>query len=407
MKNLKIRKGGKMIKKARGEMITRKFLPLNDGQKTGIYCHIPFCVKKCAYCDFNSRACQDENTIDRYFQALKKEILLFSPNQKIAVDSIYFGGGTPSAVAASKIKDLMTVFKNEFALSKESEITIEVNPGTITEKKLLVYKEAGINRISIGFQAWQDELLRLLGRVHDQKDFIRGIESVKKAGFSNISVDLMYGIPSQTLAMVEESLSALVCLGATHFSCYSLILEADTPLTKKVQAGLLTLPAEEEERQMHWLIDRFLEKNKYHHYEISSFAKATYASRHNLKYWQMAPYLGFGLGAHGFYQGIRYGNEGNYKRYMALLESGQDPRQKEPPLSKRQWMNDWMLLGLRKVEGLDSRHFQRIFHEDFFKVYEKEIAGLIARKLLIQEDYHLRLTRHGQDFANQVFGAFI
>lgn len=134
MKNLKIRKGGKMIKKARGEMITRKFLPLNDGQKTGIYCHIPFCVKKCAYCDFNSRACQDENTIDRYFQALKKEILLFSPNQKIAVDSIYFGGGTPSAVAASKIKDLMTVFKNEFALSKESEITIEVNPGQLQRK---------------------------------------------------------------------------------------------------------------------------------------------------------------------------------------------------------------------------------------------------------------------------------
>ena len=158
---------------------------------------------------------------------------------------------------------------------------------------------------------------------------------------------------------------------------------------------------------MHWLIDAFLEKNKYHHYEISSFAKAGYKSRHNLKYWEMAPYLGFGLGAHGFYQGIRYGNEGNYKKYLALLESGRDPSQKEPALTKRQWMNDWMLLGLRKLDGLDSRHFQKNFHEDFFKVYDQEIAGLITRKLLIQDGYRLYLTRHGQDFANQVFKLFI
>ncbi len=386
-----------------------KYYPLNQSQKVGIYCHIPFCIKKCAYCDFNSWVCQDEKTIDHYFQALKKEILGFVEGQKekIAVDSIYFGGGTPSAVGAIKIKDLMDLLKTHFVLSKESEITLEVNPGTITEEKLLVYKEAGINRISVGFQAWQNDLLGLLGRAHDQKDFIQAMAAMKKIGFTNISVDLMYGIPRQSLAMMEETLNALVAFKASHFSCYSLILEANTPLTKKVEKGLLKLPAEDKERQMHWLIDEFLKKNKYDHYEISSFAKRGYQSRHNLKYWQMAPYLGFGLGAHGFYQGVRYGNEDSYKKYMGLIELGRDPSQKESPLTKRQWMNEWMVLGLRKLAGVDNREFQSFFQLDFFKVYENEIKALIKRNLLVQEGHCLRLSSHGQDFANQVFGTFI
>lgn len=380
---------------------------LAKNRKIGVYCHIPFCIKKCAYCDFNSWVCRDENNINAYFEALKNEVLLVTKNQRIAVDSIYLGGGTPSAVAAIKIKELMTLLRNQFNLSKKAEITIEINPGTVTEEKLFLYKEAGINRVSVGLQAWQNELLKVLGRAHDQKDFIQTMAALKKIGFTNKSVDLMYGIPGQTVEMIKETLAAVVEIKPTHFSCYSLILEAGTGLTQKVKQGLLELPAEEKEREMHWLIHEYLEKNDYRHYEISSYAKKGYESQHNLKYWQMNPYLGFGLGAHSFYQGVRYGNESHYKKYLELIQAGQEPSHKNPPLTKKEWMKDWMLLGLRKLEGIDNREFQKQFQLDFFKLYKKEITELIDRKLLLRESHYLRLTAHGQDFANQVFVFFV
>ncbi len=389
---------------------------MNDTKKNrteplGIYCHIPFCLKKCAYCDFSSFACQSEEAIKDYFAALHQEIRIFVTANKEAalpaVDTIYFGGGTPTAVEAGLIEKTLALLKEVFAIKADAEITIEINPGTLTGEKASRYKNAGINRVSVGLQAWQDFLLQVLGRVHNQADFIKTMQILKTTGFKNFSVDLMVGLPGQKLADVLETLQALMAFAPTHLSSYSLILEPGTPMANWVEAGQLDLPDDDEEREMHWAVDGFLKEQGFKHYEISSYCKPGYQSRHNLKYWELHPYLGFGLGAHGFYNGRRYGNTTELGRYIDLLKSEKSPSVWEPLMETQEMMSEWMFLGLRKLAGIRDDDFVARFGQSFFVPYGKVINSLIADGLLGWDGTVLKLTDRGQDFGNLVFMAFV
>lgn len=380
-------------------------------ERLGIYCHIPFCLKKCAYCDFSSFACQEEEIITAYFKDLQQEIKNFAKKNKNAdiskVDTIYFGGGTPSSVRAEHIEAILALFKEVFVICDDAEITIEINPGTLTAKKASRYKKAGINRVSMGLQAWQDVLLKTLGRVHNQADFITAMKILNDAGFNNISVDVMYGLPGQKLADVLETLAELMAFSPTHLSCYSLILEENTPMEKLVASGRLNLPDEDEERVMHWAIDTYLKDHGYQHYEISSYGKPGYESKHNLKYWELVPYLGFGLGAHGYYHGQRYGNTDELKSYSRLIAAGKSPGIAEPVMKTDMLMGEWMFLGLRKLSGIRDEDFKARFGQSFFIKYQKVICSLLKEDLLEWDGAILKLTPTGQDFGNRVFMSFV
>ena len=386
-------------------------IKVNGAAGLGIYCHIPFCLKKCAYCDFSSFSCQSEETIRIYFEALHKEIRNFANENKNSilpmVDTIYFGGGTPSSVDAGQIETTLAILKEVFVIKADAEITIEINPGTLTRDKASRYQEAGINRASVGLQAWQDFLLQILGRVHSQADFIKTMEILKSTGFENFSVDVMVGLPGQKLADVMETLGALMAFSPTHLSSYSLILEPDTPMANWVEAGQLELPDEDEEREMHWAVDRFLKEQGYQHYEISSYCRPGYESRHNVKYWELVPYLGFGLGAHGYFKGRRYGNVSELNQYCELLIAGKSASIFEPVMEIPEMRSEWMFLGLRKLGGIRDDDFRACFGESFFVCYGEVINSLIADELLAWDGSVLKLTSRGQDFGNRVFMAFV
>ncbi|PKK87547.1 MAG: coproporphyrinogen III oxidase [Candidatus Wallbacteria bacterium HGW-Wallbacteria-1] len=386
-------------------------IKVNGAAGLGIYCHIPFCLKKCAYCDFSSFSCQSEETIRIYFEALHKEIRNFANENKNSilpmVDTIYFGGGTPSSVDAGQIETTLAILKEVFVIKADAEITIEINPGTLTRDKASRYQEAGINRASVGLQAWQDFLLQILGRVHSQADFIKTMEILKSTGFENFSVDVMVGLPGQKLADVMETLGALMAFSPTHLSSYSLILEPDTPMANWVEAGQLELPDEDEEREMHWAVDRFLKEQGYQHYEISSYCRPGYESRHNVKYWELVPYLGFGLGAHGYFKGRRYGNVNEINQYCELLIAGKSASIFEPVMEIPEMRSEWMFLGLRKLGGIRDDDFRACFGESFFVCYGEVINSLIADELLAWDGSVLKLTSRGQDFGNRVFMAFV
>lgn len=386
-------------------------LKVDGGAGLGIYCHIPFCLKKCAYCDFSSFSCQHEAVIRDYFVALHKEIRKFAEENKKstlpAVDTIYFGGGTPSAVDVRHIETTLLLLNEVFQVKEDAEITIEINPGTLTADKARRYKKSGINRASVGLQAWQDFLLKILGRIHSQTDFIKAMELLKEAGFNNYSVDVMVGLPGQKLEDVMETLQAVIKYAPTHLSCYSLILESGTPMANWVESGQLELPDEDEEREMHWAVDGFLKEQGFLHYEISSFCQPGYESRHNVKYWELVPYLGFGLGAHGYFNGQRYGNSNDLNAYCQLLKAGKSPAIFEPEMTLAEQMSEWMFLGLRKLGGIREDDFCARFGESYFVPFGEVIQSLITARLLAWDGSVLKLTPRGQDFGNQVFMAFV
>ncbi|WP_373483284.1 radical SAM family heme chaperone HemW [Acetobacterium sp.] len=377
----------------------------------GIYCHIPFCLKKCAYCDFSSFSSQSEEVIRDYFEALHKEIRNFARENENsvlpAVDTIYLGGGTPSSVDARYIEKTLSLLRDVFVIRDDAEITIEINPGTLTGDRASRYKKAGINRASVGLQAWQDFLLKILGRVHSQADFIKSMEILKSSGFENFSVDVMVGLPGQKLEDVMETLRELMKFSPTHLSSYSLILEPGTPMANWVEAGQLDLPDDDEEREMHWVVDGFLKDQGFEHYEISSYCRPGYESRHNIKYWELVPYLGFGLGAHGFFNGRRYGNVNELNQYCDLLNAGNSPGVFEPVMETREMMSEWLFLGLRKLSGIRDNEFMACFGESFFVRYGDVIKPLVADGLLEWDGSVLKLTARGQDFGNRVFMAFV
>lgn len=295
----------------------------NKGEKMeelGIYVHIPFCAKKCLYCDFISYENKAE-LIQDYIKAVNEEISNLSKEdtEKYNVSTIYIGGGTPSFIDSKHIVKILETIKNKFNILENVEITIELNPGTITKQKLQHYINCGINRISIGLQSTNNNILKQIGRIHTYEQFLENYNLAREVGFKNINVDLMLALPNQTIEILEDSIQKITKLNPEHISVYSLIIEDETPLHNLVQDKKLTLPDDETERKMYWTVKKQLEKNGYNHYEISNFAKQGYSSKHNTNCWEQKQYIGFGLAAHSYINNTRYSNTENIKQYITTI----------------------------------------------------------------------------------------
>lgn len=371
----------------------------------GIYVHIPFCKKKCDYCDFISY-CNKDNLIKDYVEALKIEIQ--SQNIKPEITTIYIGGGTPSYIDSKYIIEIIGKIK-EKKVSPNAEITIEVNPGTVTKEKLEDYKICGINRISIGLQSTNNILLKEIGRIHDFDQFIETYKLAQKVGFKNINVDLMLGLPNQRIKDLKESLEQVLKLKPKHISVYSLIVEDGTPIANKIEKGELQLPDEELERNMYWFVKNTLELNGYKHYEISNFAKKGYESKHNLNCWNQKEYIGIGVAAHSYRDITRYSNTENIEEYIENVKKGEFNKnkiihevQKEDDAKK-----EYMLLGLRKINGVDINQFKNKFGDNPIYLFRNELKKLTDEKLLIIDNNNIKLTNKGLDLANLVWEEFI
>ena len=276
-------------------------------KEIGVYVHIPFCKQKCYYCDFISY-CNKDNIIEDYVKAVKKEIKM--QNIQSQITTVYIGGGTPSYIDSKYIKYIMEEIKQK-NVTKEAEITIEVNPGTVTKQKLEQYKKCGINRLSIGLQSTQNELLKQIGRIHNFEQFLETYKLARSVGLKNINVDLIIGLPNQRIKDIKESLEKIIELAPEHISVYSLIVEENTPIAVRIEKGELQLPEEDIERNMYWYVKNTLELNGYKHYEISNFAKPGYESKHNMNCWNQKEYIGFGVAAHSYINNVRFSNTSN------------------------------------------------------------------------------------------------
>ncbi len=373
--------------------------------KIGIYVHIPFCKKKCDYCDFISY-CGKDDFIEKYVDSVKKEIEHVKIKSEIT--TIYIGGGTPSYIDSKFIVQILEKIK-EKNVAQDAEITIEVNPGTVTQEKLQDYIECGINRISIGLQTTNDELLKQIGRIHNYEQFLETYKLAKKVGFKNINVDLMLGLPNQRIIDLKESLENVLKLAPKHISVYSLIVEDGTPIANKIENGKLKLPDDELERNMYWYVKNTLELNGYKHYEISNFAKKGYESKHNMNCWNQMEYVGIGTGAHSYRDITRYSNTEDIKEYIKNVQKGEFEKnriiheiQKEEDSKK-----EFMLLGLRKIDGLKISEFKNKFGDNPIYLYRNELKKLSDEKLIIIQDDNIRLSNKGIDLANLVWEEFV
>ena len=372
----------------------------------GIYVHIPFCKKKCDYCDFVSFSNKEE-MIEKYVDCLIKEIADRS-NDSI-VKTIYIGGGTPSILNPHSIEEILFAIRTNFAVADEVETTIEINPGTCTKKKLEEYKKFGINRLSIGLQSSNDKILKDIGRIHTYKDFENTINLAKEAGFKNINADMIIGLPSQTIYDVEDTIDKLLKLDLTHISIYSLIVEEKTSIEKRLLNKEITLPDEEMERYMYWFAKRKLEDNGFVHYEISNFAKPGYYSKHNMDCWSQKEYLGFGIAAASYENKVRYVNKDNLESYIENIENGKGYKnvKVEERQSQRTQMSEYMILNLRKINGVDIKDFKKKFNESPLLLYEKKLVKLLDEDLVDISPEYIRLTKKGLDLANIVWEEFL
>lgn len=400
-------------------------------KKLEIYIHIPFCAKKCDYCDFLSMRA-DEGTKREYVNGLIREIELSKDMMKgYKVDTVFIGGGTPSILREDYIEKIMQTLKDNCELSENAEITIECNPGTVNLKKLEAYKKSGINRISFGLQSANDNELRELGRIHDFEGFVESYKLARKAGFNNINVDLMSALPGQTLESYRDTLNKVIELNPEHISAYSLIVEDGTPMEERVEQNLVTLPDEDTEREMYYLTREVALKNGYNRYEISNYAKTGYECRHNEGYWKRVEYLGFGLGAASLYQNKRYSNVSDLNEYIGLLLDGGNDEDyyggmvyqddvwdiqedtlnilhgKISTLSNKDMMEEFMFLGLRMTEGVSEEKFEMDFGRNIDKVYGDVIEKLEKQQLLEKKDGRIKLTDRGVDISNYVMSEFL
>ena len=381
-------------------------------KELGLYIHIPFCKQKCYYCDFVSYA-KNEKFFERYIEALLEEMNNFFDNNDVEIKTIYIGGGTPSIIDAKYIEKIMNFFKEKDLLKKTKEITIEVNPGTVDEEKIKCYKKAGINRLSIGLQSTDDNMLKKIGRIHCYKDFLNTYKFAKEAGFDNINVDIMIGLPKQKISDVKNTLEKIINLEPEppkHISVYSLIVEENPPIEKMINEGTLELPNEENERNMYWYVKNFLELNGYNHYEISNFAKDGYESIHNSDCWKQKEYIGFGVAAHSFINDVRFGNTSNLDEYLRNCENKDfennriiDEVEKDL-FSKEQ---EFMLVGLRMIDGISIQEFKNKFGENPIFVFKSELSKLVEDGLLMVDFDRIKLTNRGLDLANLVWEEFV
>lgn len=367
-----------------------------------LYIHIPFCVRKCAYCDFLSGPA-DYEAQRSYKEALIREIENVESFADSEVSSIFIGGGTPSVFSEQWMAEVLEKVYTHFNVRQDAEISIEANPGTVDLGKLAVYRQAGINRISFGCQSGDNRELKLLGRIHTWEEFRESFSMAREAGFSNINVDLMSGLPGQSLQSWEESLHKTAQLKPEHISAYSLIIEEGTPFASQK----LELPDEEEERNMYERTREILEDWGYHQYEISNYARPGRECRHNLGYWQRKEYLGLGLGSASLVGETRFSNTRNMENYLNNSDSAAKIREEREILTVQEQMEEFMFLGLRMTEGISVTEFREVFGVFLEQIYGKVLEKYKKLELLEERGGRLRLTRRGISVSNPILADFL
>lgn len=373
----------------------------------GLYIHIPFCLKKCNYCDFSSYP-HMEHLWEPYFEALKAEVRRASMDiSDYRVDTVFIGGGTPSLVPYGFVTRLLETVFDAFMVNRQAEITIECNPGTLSEDKLRAYREVSVNRLSIGLQAVQEHLLSYLGRIHTAGQFDEAVKWAQKLGFTNINADLLFGIPHQSLEDWIETLNRVLSHDIAHVSCYSLKIEPDTHFGNLEAQGLFPEVDDFLDRKMYWKAIELLHLNGLQQYELSNFSKPHCPCQHNMNYWIRGDYLGIGAGAHSFLKDRRFANTPDVKAYMQAITNGKPILSEESYISRDEAIKESMMLGFRLKRGVDCSALSARFETDIVKLFEKELALLCKQELVEFEGTMVRLTDKGMDYANQVFMQFV
>ncbi len=373
----------------------------------GIYIHIPFCHQICNYCDFNKVFFKNQ-PVDEYIEALGEEMRMWASDYKDhKIETVFLGGGTPTALSPEQLQRLLSLIRMYIPMEHVTEFTSEANPDELTEEKLRVLYNGGVNRLSMGVQAFQEELLRNLGRTHSNEHVFETINNARKIGFENISIDLMYGLPGQTMEQWKETLAYAFSLNLTHFSAYSLIVEPKTIFYNLMVKRKLSLPGEDLEAEMYDVLMEEMEKHGYHQYEISNFSQPGYSSIHNQIYWDNDEYAGFGAGAHGYMNGVRYSNIGPLKKYMEAISRGEKPIQQTHVETKQEKIEEELFLGLRKTAGVSKKHFYEKYQCTIENVYEDQLKDLLERELIEDDGDFVKLTRKGRFVGNEVFQQFL
>lgn len=373
-----------------------------QAKPSSAYVHIPFCTQICYYCDF-SKVFIKNQPVDAYLEHLIQETRSYEIGK---LRTLYIGGGTPTALSAQQLAYLLTELPKVMDLSEVEEFTIEANPGDLDPDKIAVLKESQVNRVSLGVQTFDNKMLKKIGRSHQEQDIYDNIRHLKQAGFDNISIDLIYALPGQTMDQVKENVAKAIDLDIPHMSLYSLILENHTVFMNRMRRGKLPLPKEELEAEMFEYIIEELEKAGFEHYEISNFSKPGFESRHNLVYWDNAEYYGLGAGASGYVDGIRYKNHGPIRHYLEAVEAGK-ARITEEQLTLEEKMEEELFLGLRKKTGVSKARFEEKFGISFDQRYGQVVASLTEQGLLVPDDKQVRMTKRGLFLGDTVAEKFI
>ncbi|MFP7275087.1 radical SAM family heme chaperone HemW [Bacillus paralicheniformis] len=372
------------------------------------YIHIPFCEHICHYCDFNKFFIQSQ-PVDEYLRSLEKEM---ANSMEAAghpeLKTIFIGGGTPTSLSEAQLERLLDSIHRVLKPSESlAEFAVEANPDDLSAEKLEVLKAAGVDRLSFGVQTFEDELLKKIGRVHEQKDVLVSFERARNAGFDNISLDLMFGLPGQTIGHFASSLDTALALGAEHYSVYSLIVEPKTVFYNLMKKGRLHLPPQDQEAEMYELVMRKMEEAGIGQYEISNYAKKGYESKHNLTYWNNEEYFGLGAGAHGYINGKRTVNAGPVKHYIDLIEQSGFPYKEKHRVTKNEQIEEEMFLGLRKTAGVDKEHFFQKYGRTVDDLFPKVLRSLEETGLIVNTSKNVFLTHNGKLLGNEVFQAFL
>lgn len=376
----------------------------------GIYLHIPFCRSRCSYCDFATDVFKNEKTVERYVDALCREISQFkihNPQSEINIETIYFGGGTPSLLSPRQLEKILNSIHRKFDVLPEIELTMEMNPATVSLETLKEYRGLGVNRASFGAQTFDDTELKRLGRRHTAEDVRETIDLLRTSGFANVSFDLIAGLPRQTLADWERNLDEALKLAPEHLSLYLLEVHEGTPLAEQIRSGRQPAPDEDSAGDMYELLVEKTAAQGYLQYEISNFSLPGYESKHNTKYWLCEPVFAFGVSAHSFDGRARRSNARDTNKYVSLVEKGASPVVEENELSPKQLAAEFAFLNLRLAKGLDLKEYKRRFGVDLREEFGEDLSRLEEAWLIEYDENRLKLTRRGFLYSNEVFAVFV
>lgn len=366
-----------------------------------VYIHIPFCVRICTYCDFNKFYIANQ-PVDEYLDCLIKEM---ATREDKIVETMFVGGGTPTALSELQLEKLLQAINDLFVITKE--YTFEANPDELTEAKIKLLKQYGVNRLSLGVQTFDDELLKVLGRTHHSGDIEKAVNLSRKQQIDSVSLDLMFHLPGQTLKQFDDSLNKALALDVDHISSYALILEPKTQFYNLYRKGKLKLPNEDLGEEMYQHLKEKMKNSNLNQYEISNFSKSGHESLHNMVYWKNEEYYGFGAGAHGYIKGVRYGNINPVNQYIKKINHNEMPKLQSSDVSIKEQMEEEMFLGLRMTEGVSKSKFKNKFKRSIEDVFGDHVNELTSRELLIDENDYLRLSNRGQNIGNEVFERFL